>query len=787
MAEVVEQKPIGIPIGTDGTFSNTEFKNGAIQIKASSQEPLEYYPMGLWTSNIVNIGDSFKDFGKIILTVTNKNGSKVEISTRTSADGVSFSIWQKTTEDGSIMSPKNKFLQVRLTLYAGATISKIDITNDEYIENNEFVESVVYQNGKYITPTLTSNTSSPLGFAFASSEAPTYGAWRAFDKVNSNRYQTIDGQHLNGYVGFAFNTESFSIEKYMVRSSPTTALTYNIKDWTIEGSNNTTNGTDGIWDTLDTQANQTWSSPNQDKIFNIPKTKPYKAFRLRWTANNGHTTQTMIGELDFFSAPVENIQLKRDYKFDMTQDSTWSDTGSLHRKDIIDNEWLKIDKLEPSDIDSKPPVKIDITTMSDSSVITNDNTIEKGVARADTPRNKGKVYFEGKYLSDNYNIIGICLREFNPKTYIMSSLSPSINMWTFENARGIMQYDNKFNNPYTTGTTILSTVGVGVDLDLGKLEFFVNGVSKGIAPVSIPTGKDIFPLIGLATGGKATLNFGATPFEYGLPTGYEAWQKKETNKTFILSNGEYKKFSPERDATQDTYTSNLIPIMTSNISPSGTAFTSSFDGAGYEAWRAFNNSLTDFHQNVAWAYPYNLGYIFANNNRKKIKMFSVTAEQAINMFTSFTLQGSNNTTTGQDGTWSDIASYSSLTWTNNEKKSFILETEVEYYAYRLLINTGSRSAYSTVNFALYGILTQGSPASPARWETISTTLPTQTQFLEQGMDSLSPLLDRKVTTLEPMNMTDKSEILNGETGKVFSNTIDLKKYFDIRSIRMEEK
>lgn len=79
-------------------------------------------------------------------------------------------------------------------------------------------------------------------------------------------------------------------------------------------------------------------------------------------------------------------------------------------------------------------------------------------------------------------------------------------------------------------------------------------------------------------------------------------------------------------------------------------------------------------------------------------------------------------------------------------------------------------------------------ATPAHWQTVSTSLPTSTQFIEQGMDNLSPLLDRKVTELEPMPMTDKSEILGeGEVGKVFSKTIDLKKYFDIRSIRGEMK
>lgn len=75
------------------------------------------------------------------------------------------------------------------------------------------------------------------------------------------------------------------------------------------------------------------------------------------------------------------------------------------------------------------------------------------------------------------------------------------------------------------------------------------------------------------------------------------------------------------------------------------------------------------------------------------------------------------------------------------------------------------------------------------WQTVSTTLPSSEQFQEEGMDELTPLLDRQVTELEPISMEDKTNILftNGEVGKVFSKTIDLNKYFDIRSIKIEVK
>lgn len=346
MTEVIEQKPIGIPIGIDGSFSNTEFKDGVLQIKESSLDPLEYYPMGLWTSKITDIGDNFKEYGKIIVTSTNKNGSRVEISTRSSADGISFSIWQRTTEDGSILSPKNKFIQVRLALYAGATISNIDIANDEYTENNEFVENAVYQEGSYITPTLTSKTSSPLGFSFSSSSInASYDSWHAFDKNNATYYCSVAGEK-NGFLGFYFNKEN-KISKYKLTSSSGSAqISYMPKSWILQGSNDTTDGINGTWDDLDTRTNQIWSAVNTTKEFEFLTKKQYHAYRVKWSENNGNVSYTGMGELDFYESGITSLSLKRAYDFDMILDSTWSDTGSLHRKPVTRNEWLKIDKLK---------------------------------------------------------------------------------------------------------------------------------------------------------------------------------------------------------------------------------------------------------------------------------------------------------------------------------------------------------------------------------------------------------------------------------------------------------
>ncbi len=70
----------------------------------------------------------------------------------------------------------------------------------------------------------------------------------------------------------------------------------------------------------------------------------------------------------------------------------------------------------------------------------------------------------------------------------------------------------------------------------------------------------------------------------------------------------------------------------------------------------------------------------------------------------------------------------------------------------------------------------------SNWSTVSSTLPTQAQFLSDGMDSIA-IINRKLQTLEPIEMTNKtSPLLNN--GKLFAKSIDLTKYIDIRKIEV---
>jgi len=346
MSSVIEQKDIGISIGTGGSFSNTELVDGKIQLKKSTTNSDEYVPMGLWTSEVINIGDNFKEYGKLLIDKTDEDNSSIRASTRSSNNGTVFTPWAVIGADDSILSPKNQFMQVRIELYAGSKVKTVAISSADIVGNNEFVEEIVYQTGARLVPILTSNTSSSEGIAFSETQfSASYLPWRAFGNVTTNEsYATANGT-IPGRLGFVFNANK-SIKQYVVKSMISPVYINSMpKDWVLQGSNDTTTGLNGNWVDLDRQINQSWATANTEKTYTLPETVNYKAYRLSWTTNNGYS-YSGVGGLNFISESINNIQLKRSYQYNMTPDATWSETGSLHRKKITRDEWLRIDRME---------------------------------------------------------------------------------------------------------------------------------------------------------------------------------------------------------------------------------------------------------------------------------------------------------------------------------------------------------------------------------------------------------------------------------------------------------
>lgn len=294
-------------------------------------------------------------------------------------------------------------------------------------------------------------------------------------------------------------------------------------------------------------------------------------------------------------------------------------------------------------------------------------------------------------------------------------------------------------------------------------------------------------------------NAGATGWGVGFDEVYFGFNPdylKPENKTLILHDGEYKKVTPTIPYSPQVLGAKvgLVPNMTSYTAPSGLAFASNeqkhVNVQGY-AWKAFNNR-DDYRWNTEnyKAEGEFLGYIFSSP--QKIRAYGI---QPVNSDTSappgWKFQVSNDTTDGKNGTWTTVQTISGQRLIGTGFNHYDLPAEIEAKAFRIVFNKPTETIHLWLKYVQVYKRDVTSPeiqAEPLKITAVSNTLPTTTQFLEQGMDNLSPLLDRKVTTLEPMTMTNKNEILGvDKVSKVFSKTIDLKKYFDIRKIGVEVK
>lgn len=127
------------------------------------------------------------------------------------------------------------------------------------------------------------------------------------------------------------------------------------------------------------------------------------------------------------------------------------------------------------------------------------------------------------------------------------------------------------------------------------------------------------------------------------------------------------------------------PTMTSNNTPSGLAFASSEYDSSTQAYRAFDGVTTSSNE---WASSSNdnvggyIGYIFTNPmSIKKLRLFNYNdSYSAGNIINGFKLQGSDDTTTGADGTWTDIGTEQSAVAGDNY---FIYNNNTNYKGLRV--------------------------------------------------------------------------------------------------------
>lgn len=417
--------------------------------------------------------------------------------------------------------------------------------------------------------------------------------------------------------------------------------------------------------------------------------------------------------------------------------------------------------------------------------LSNDNLTAAGITQTSSvkstdPKTSGKWFCEVKIDTVNYNYIGIV----PSNTSMTSSLSTSTNLFCY-------YYDGRkinggvgvtYASPYTTGDTI----GILVDFEDGILIFYKNGVNQGVAYNNIKMLTDFCIVASsgtISSTGKVTANFGATPFLYlpnreSLPSGVRSYDGSQflsyEQKTLIKDNEGYKTLIEGNDFIAGI---NVIPKMINDTTPSPFVASASSSYSSYTAFYAFDQVFNGSSRWISNTVPPVWCKISLDVPRKAAK-YQLASGYITQQISSWILQGSND-----NNVWIDLDTVINHPLSIDKYDDFIIDSPDYYKHYRVYVNATTNNTIASLSG--FTLLTEDISATVTHWKLVSTTTPTMQQFLEKGNKSLS-VMDRKITTLEPMTMVDKSEILGvGETGKAFSKTIDLKKYFDIRSMEIE--
>ena len=175
----------------------------------------------------------------------------------------------------------------------------------------------------------------------------------------------------------------------------------------------------------------------------------------------------------------------------------------------------------------------------------------------------------------------------------------------------------------------------------------------------------------------------------------------------------------------------VVPIMTSNTAPSGTASASSIYSASYDAWKAFNHTvgtsgadcwLTVNGTNTGW-----LKYDFGAGVTKIAKQFAITTRcGSANVATprEFTFYGSND-----DSTWIGLLSVYGMTdwatWQGFKRVFDISNNSTAYRYYMLDITVGNLAAYvgmSKLEIATVATPEVGWSSLSYGWDVASGTL-----------------------------------------------------------------
>lgn len=185
VGDVIERKSVGINLSLNGVHNNTQIVQGVLQLKPTTINGVITYPeKGRWISEVINIGDNFREYDNILSTIVDDGLSRVELFTRTSQNGVNFSDWIILNSENKIQSPKNQYIQVAIDVYSAISESTIEYDLSKYeSEYVEFTNGIVDLKNKVTLVMEKDSTWTETGELFRSKVDRTT-VWKRIDKMN---------------------------------------------------------------------------------------------------------------------------------------------------------------------------------------------------------------------------------------------------------------------------------------------------------------------------------------------------------------------------------------------------------------------------------------------------------------------------------------------------------------------------------------------------------------------------------------------------------------------------
>lgn len=133
MFTITSTKPLNIEIGSKDF---TEVLSGTIVL--SKETAIDYFDVGRIEFKNINLGKFFNSGIKLFYTQS-LNGGTLKYETATSSDGITYSAYQEINSDGTIKSPQNQYLNVKVTFTGGETTITTVLNTFDSNNSTQFV------------------------------------------------------------------------------------------------------------------------------------------------------------------------------------------------------------------------------------------------------------------------------------------------------------------------------------------------------------------------------------------------------------------------------------------------------------------------------------------------------------------------------------------------------------------------------------------------------------------------------------------------------------------------